>query len=688
MNSLIPVDRAGNSLIQINQQFVYYKSDSKRKKIEWKRDSGLKAKKVNASGYNLTYKVDAESNANHNVYVFAMTMVANIRKVEEFIDDTPLKPFLITHLTPKRFHIIYAIENCNTLDGDKIAKATGERLNNWKLNNISATYIPIAQTKYWAKGKSYTVKTVFSMGAGYDAKYFVERMSLDIWLTPLSLNDQPDCRTQINDNCLPKFLLTFAKSVAKSIACPLDNVVIPMLVMLASLIHHKIHIQPNNARNFLLAINLWGVVIMLSGSKKSPPLRYLIDFLKPLQEQANDKYFHEKKSFERLQKKNALTNKTIEREAEKLLKEIIGLSEDDPEKMQINYDVEELLKGLQDTKQKCPQKLYTLADFTPAAFVEKMIQNPNGLLLQLDELFQLFEKLSRKENESLRGFFLALFESFGVYDKALKTEEQRDCSDRTISIIGSTQPDKIRPMIAKAISGTDQNDGFFNRFQLLVCPQPIATIESQTHDIDPALEVEFRNFVNTLDKSNLGFAKDTKLTEKRVQFSSNAQSLFDQFSIDNELSIQKLLSGNGNEVIASHYNKYPALVAKLATLFNLASIFDANKQLAIKTVRSKYVSQAINFVNYLKSHANFILSSETNITHKNAEKILSSLARFDDGHFTTADIKRFDWSGLGRDTKAIQDALNFLVEMRVLKKGKATKANSERWLINPLYLTK
>lgn len=688
MTKFLPVNKEGNSLIKINQQFVYYKSDSKRRKIEWGRDSGLKAKRVNISGHNLTNKIDAKLNKDHNVYVFAMTMVSAIGKIEEFIDSTPLKPFLITQLTSKRFHILYAIENCNTLDGDKIAKATEERLKIWSLKNISATYIPIAQTKYWVKGKSYTVKTVLSMGAGYDAKYFVERMSLDIWLTPLPLNDHADCRTQINDNCLPKFLLTFAKSIAKSMACPLDNVVIPMLVMLASLIHHKIHIQPTNARTFLLAINLWGVVIMPSGSKKSPPLRYLIDFLKPLQEQANDKYFNERKSFEQLQKKSALINRTIEREAEKLLKEIIGLSEDDPEKMQINYEVEEILKGLQDTNQKCPQKLYTLADFTPAAFIEKMIQNPNGLLLQLDELFQLFEKLSRKENESLRGFFLALFDSFGVYDKALKTEEQRDCSDRTISIVGSTQPDKLRPMLAKTINGTTQNDGFFNRFQLLVCPKPITTIESQTYDIDHTLEEEFRNFVNTLDKSNLGFAIGSKLTEKRVQFSSNAQSLFDQFSIDNELIIQKILSGNGSEVIASHYNKYPALVAKLATLFNLASLYDAKELLTIKTVRSKYVSQAINFVNYLKSHANFILSSEINITHKNAEKIISSLARFDDGYFTTADIKRFDWSGLGRDTNAIQDALNFLAEMRVLKKGKATKANSERWLINPLYLTK
>ena len=243
-------------------------------------------------------------------------------------------------------------------------------------------------------------------------------------------------------------------------------------------------------------------------------------------------------------------------------------------------------------------------------------------------------------------------------------------------------------MLAKAISGTDQNDGFFNRFQLLVCPQPITTIERQTYDIDHDLEGKFRNLVNSLDKSNLGFAIDSNLTDKRVQFSSNAQSLFDQFSIDNELSMKNLLSDSGNEVIASHYSKYPALVAKLSTLFNLVSLFDAQKQLAIKTVRSIYVSQAINFVNYLKSHANYILSSEVNITNKNAEKIISSLARFDDGHFTTADIKRFDWSGLGRDTKAIQDALNFLVEMRVLKKGKATKANSERWLINPLYLTK
>lgn len=688
MSKLIPVSKEGNSLIKINQQYVYYKRDSKRKRIEWQQDSGLKARGVNASGYNLTYKLDAKSNANHNVYIFAMAMAGNIRKIEDFINNTPLKPFLITQLTPKRFHIIYAIENCNTLDGDKIAKATGKRLNNWNLNNIPATFIPIAQTKYWKKGKSYTVKTVLSMGSGYDAKYFVERMSLDIWLTPLSFNDQVDCRSQIDNNCLPEFLLTFAKSVAKSMACPLDNVVIPMLVILASLIHHKIHIQPTNARTFLLAINLWGVVVMPSGSKKSPPLRYLISFLKSLQEQANDKYFEEKKLFDQLQKRNVLNNRTIEREAEKLLKEVIGLSEDDPEKIQIDYDVGELLKGLKDTNQKCPQKLYTLADFTPAAFVEKMIQNPNGLLLQLDELFQLFEKLSRKENENLRGFFLALFDSFGLYDKALKTEEQRDCSDRTISIIGSTQPDKLRPMLAKAISGTDQNDGFFNRFQLLVCPQPIATIESQTYDIDHALEEEFRNFVNTLDKSNLGFDIDCKLEEKRVRFSTKAQSLFDQFSNDNELNIQKLLSKNDNNVIASHYNKYPALVAKLATLFNLASLFDANKELAIQTVRSKYVSQAINFVNYLKSHANFILSSETNITHKNAEKVMSSLARFNDGHFTTADIKRFDWSGLGRDTKAIQDALNFLVEMRVLKKGKTTKANSERWLINPLYLTK
>lgn len=688
MNSLIPVDSNNCSLIHLNQNYIYYKKDGLRKKIKWRKDSGKKAKIINSSGSTLLCKLDIEKHISENNYVLPLTMQGTKHDIDRFLLRIPLNPLIITHYSKDRYHIVFLIENCLPSDGETIAEALIKRLKKWNVKTAKANYFPIPNTKYWSQGKSHLVSVVSSMQSGYDASYFIERMSLDVWLTPLSLNDQVDCRTQIDDNCLPEFLLIFAKSVAKSIACPLDNVVIPMLVMLASLIHHKIHIQPTNARTFLLAINLWGVVVMPSGSKKSPPLRYLISFLKPLQEQANDKYLEEKKLFDQLQKRNVLNNRTIEREAEKLLKEVIGLSEDDPEKIQINYEVGELLKGLQDTNQKCPQKLYTLADFTPAAFIEKMIQNPNGLLLQLDELFQLFEKLSRKENENLRGFFLALFDSFGLYDKALKTEEQRDCSDRTISIIGSTQPDKLRPMLAKAISGTDQNDGFFNRFQLLVCPQPITTIESQTYDINHALEEKFRKFVNALDKSTLGFATDSKLTDRRAQFSTNAQAIFNQFNIENELKIEKLIAEGGNEVIASHYNKYPALVAKLATLFNLASSFDNRNQLAIKTVRSKYVSQAISFVNYLKSHANFILSCEVNITHKNAEKIMSSLARFDDGHFTTADIKRFDWSGLGRDTKAIQDALNFLVQMRVLKKGKATKANSERWLINPLYLTK
>jgi len=422
---------------------------------------------------------------------------------------------------------------------------------------------------------------------------------------------------------------------------------------------------------------------MPPGSKKSPPVTYILSFLSDLEKLAKSAFEELKKEIEPKKKQVKITNKIYEASARSCLKESIEFSYESPERKQLELEAHEFLSQIINELPSPVLKRLTVSDFTPAAFIKLVQEHPNGFLLYLDELYALFKKIQLSGNEDVKGYLLQLFDSFGIYDKALKSEEYKEAKDRTVSLLGTTQPDKLKPMLKKILMGSEDNDGFMNRIQLLVFVLPLGK-KTLLKPMSKVLEQRFQKFISNLDTLNFGFDDDSPWRDRVVTFSANAQTEYDSWFSDLLIEIEQLEQTQNNGVLVSQLRKYDSLVPKLACIFQTLSNFERNSDelRPFNEVHSKHVKQAITFSNYLKSHAKYIFSQELNVTADNALTIAKHLHSFESDTFTTNDIYNREWSGMRRKKSLIQDALRYLEKNNWIRLI-SSKSNSERWEINP-----
>ena len=105
------------------------------------------------------------------------------------------------------------------------------------------------------------------------------------------------------------------------------------------------------------------------------------------------------------------------------------------------------------------------------ALGELLRQNPNGLLVERDELAGLLSNLSQEDKAEERGFYLTGADgvpgfTFDTIGRGLNLRVPAVC----LSIIGTTQPGKIGRYLREAQAGGDGDDGMMQRFGLMVWP--------------------------------------------------------------------------------------------------------------------------------------------------------------------------------------------------------------------------
>ena len=102
---------------------------------------------------------------------------------------------------------------------------------------------------------------------------------------------------------------------------------------------------------------------------------------------------------------------------------------------------------------------------------ELLRQNGNGLLVHRDELLSLLRSLDREENIEAKGFSLTGWNGTEGYTfDRIGRGFDLHITSVTVSMIGSTQPGKLRDYISSAIRGGIGDDGMIQRFSMLVWP--------------------------------------------------------------------------------------------------------------------------------------------------------------------------------------------------------------------------
>jgi hypothetical protein len=250
------------------------------------------------------------------------------------------------------------------------------------------------------------------------------------------------------------------------------------------------------------------------------------------------------------------------------------------------------------------------------------------------------------------------------------------------SFLSAVQPSRLRAYLADLQHGGRNDDGLFQRIQLLAWPDPSA--HWQLVDRPPAAAAQARatSIFSTLIKLDAQFPLILHFAEE-----DRAQEEFFSWLTDLETELRgEPMPG----FLVSHLAKYRSLVPSLAGLFELADHASLGDLPDNVTIDRTHLEQAIRFSNYLRSHALRAYSCVFPPELSAGRELLHHIQKGNLGDsFTTRDVYRPGWFLL-KDSRSAEKALECLASKFWIRKTQAAQREpgdgrppSEQWRVNP-----
>lgn len=443
---------------------------------------------------------------------------------------------------------------------------------------------------------------------------------------------------------LPNGLRSFVQDIAERMQCPPDFPAVGAVVMVAAILGRKVGIRPMRRNDWTVIPNIWGMVVGNSGVMKSPALSAALSPLKKLQAREYEVFnvamgaYAEQAELIKLQK---TVNKS---EAKKKLSKDAGA------------DVKRLLRS--DEIEDAPAlKRYITNNASYEALGELMMENPNGLLVEADELIGLLKSLDAGGQEVARSFYLTAADGDKGYtfDRILRGKGLH-IPALCLSIIGGTQPGVAAEYVRQANSGGAGADGLLQRFGAMVYPDvsPDWREVDRYPDSDARLAVsQLAERLDSVSPEEIGAEDDPHGGSPFLRFDADAQDLFSEWRKALE---HRLRAGDEHPAIVSHLSKYRKLIPSLALINHLCDVRGGG------AVTEAALLRAIAFSEYLESHARRIYSHATRPDIDAAKALLKRLAGGKLATpFKTRDVYIKGWTGLETPQKA-QAAIDLLRE--------------------------
>ncbi len=464
--------------------------------------------------------------------------------------------------------------------------------------------------------------------------------------TRSSVNTPPERLPELPDvmpfdySYLPDALRGYVRDISERMQCPPDFAAVAVLVMTAAIIGRKVAIRPKRKDDWTVTPNLWGAVVGNSGVMKSPTLAEALSPIKKLQTAAFNVFNTAKAEFdangELLKVQRAVNTSQAK----------IKLKED------ATANVSDLLKSPQGWEPPI-LKRYLTNNASYEALGELLMENPNGLMVEADEIIGLLKQLDAGGQEVARSFYLTAADGDKSYtfDRIMRGKGLH-IPALCLSIIGGIQPGVLAEYVRQATGGGAGADGLLQRFGLMVYPD----IAPECSYVDRYPNSQAREAVNVLAE-RLDNLNPTE-TDAEVggvpflRFDDPAQRLFSEWIVALDT---RLRSGEEHPAIVSHLSKYRKLIPSLALINHLCDTGQG-------AISEKALLRAIAFSEYLESHARRIYSYATRPDIDAAKTLLKRLAsgKLPDV-FKARDIYQKGWAGLENPSKA-QAAINLLLE--------------------------
>ena len=477
---------------------------------------------------------------------------------------------------------------------------------------------------------------------------------VDVWKHPQPLKNELLPVMPLPLDIIPHCFQPWLQDIAHRMQCPLEQVAVPAMVMVGSIIGAGCAIRPKRNDSWMIIPNLWGGIIGHPSTLKSPALAEALSPLARLENAARKEFQEESEDYE------------YKIEAHKIIKEAkISKIKSDMKVNKMSMSCEDVEREMKEVEKPYAPlcKRFKTNDATIEKMTELLEQNPRGMMLFRDELMGLLTTWDRQGREADRSFYLEAWNGYGSHTTDRIERGTTHCDNMCVSIVGGTQPSKILGYLQKAIRGIE-NDGLVQRLQLFVCPDDRK--EWQLVDTFPNKEAQEYVFLIVEKIASMNFVDYGAIQNEAdeipyLRFSEEAQELFYEWLT--ELETTKL-RGQEEAIIVEHLAKYRKLMPALALIIHVIDLVDGR---ALGSVSLEAAEKAAAWCDFLELHARRIYGMATNIVLSAAIVLFKNLKKrkLENG-FTIRDVYRKQWSLL-IDKEIVQDACDELVGLGWLK---------------------
>ncbi len=255
---------------------------------------------------------------------------------------------------------------------------------------------------------------------------------------------------------LPDDLMAWISDSAERARFRPDFAAAASMVALGSVIGRKLGIRLKQRDDWTEYANVWGALIGPPSALKSPAMRAAMRPFKALQMTADEQHHKEREKYEK-----KLTDLKLRKEAKKKAA-MKALAK--------NADAVIDLEGIAEPDALIPRTYWT-SDATAEKLGELLEENPNGLLVERDELSSLLATLEDERSATARGLYLSGWSGKEGYRFDRITRGITTLPKFALSVVGGMQPGPLSRYVRGAFSG-ERADGLLQRFQLIVWPDP------------------------------------------------------------------------------------------------------------------------------------------------------------------------------------------------------------------------
>ena len=408
------------------------------------------------------------------------------------------------------------------------------------------------------------------------------------WQVPTPLPDRLLPVRSFEADLLPVDLHGWVMDIADRMQVAPDLVAIAAMCALGVVAANARTVYPKRKDTWRVWTNLWGVVVAPVGSMKSPAAAAVERVLNKLEEKAREE-FHQREI-------DAKTDIMIAEAKRKALRSRLEKAAKSNQCDAIDRDE---LRAFADKEaaeiQNRPRlRRAKASDATIEALIDRSDRGPRRcqpIIIWRDELLSLLSSFERDGHENDRK---QLMEGWSVTTVNVDRIGRGSLSakDFAVSIFGCATPGAFGTYVREATTDGAGADGFLQRLQLLVYPDPPSAWQHVDRCPDQIAEQRALAVYERL------FALDEDDEPPALHFADDAQEFFNEWYKGLELRLRD--PGQGwDEARRSHFSKYRSLMPAIALLCHLAS-GEGSKDTPITLEAAR---RAARWCSYLEAHA-------------------------------------------------------------------------------------